>query len=263
MIAGGGGVVAMRQPPAPSDGVVAAAGGADLGKPAFGGGGDRLEMILVEVSGEATGPQVERPAAWLFVAGLVLFVVQLTAAQLGRVGGSRVAGGAAYAACVLCVWVALVWGTGGGWEAEATGTRLGGMHPVGWLVVVALAGGLQGGFLMTMLLGHAYLTEGARMTQAPFAPADAWSWRGCWGFGAALSGGMGLWPYLAGRPADGAFGTTRVRKRLRRHGVGGDDDHRSLRGGDRRACGVRVHDPRLRAAAGQPGRRRGSYTSRR
>ena len=36
------------------------------------------------------------------------------------------------------------------------------------LITVAISGGLLGGFLMTMLLGHAYLTAGNEMTQAPF-----------------------------------------------------------------------------------------------
>lgn len=38
-----------------------------------------------------------------------------------------------------------------------------------FLPSLALSAGLVGGFLMTMLLGHAYLTAGSEMTQKPFA----------------------------------------------------------------------------------------------
>ena len=66
------------------------------------------------------------------------------------------------------------------------------------LWVVLLSQGLLGGFLMTMLLGHAYLTAGGEMTQAPFRRlvillAILLALR------VATSGTGALWPYLAGQ----------------------------------------------------------------
>lgn len=98
----------------------------------------------------------------------VAFIVQLMAVQLGYRHRQRFA---AAMACLLAVLSAAV----------SAGIILSHHKPdvadvpaltVGeWmslLATVAISGGLLGGFLMTMLLGHAYLTAGNEMTQAPF-----------------------------------------------------------------------------------------------
>ena len=58
-----------------------------------------------------------------------------------------------------------------------------------------LTPGLLGGFLMAMLLGHAYLTAGNEMTQAPFRRLVLLL-AGLLVLRAVTSGWFGLWPYL-------------------------------------------------------------------
>lgn len=65
---------------------------------------------------------------------------------------------------------------------------------VGTFVSMTAAAGLTGGFLMTMLLGHAYLTAGSEMTQKPFARLVK-VLAGLLVLRAAVSLVCGLWPY--------------------------------------------------------------------
>ncbi len=58
------------------------------------------------------------------------------------------------------------------------------------------ATGLLGGFLMTMLLGHAYLTAGNEMTQSPFRRL-VWMLAALLALRAVTSGVFGLWPYFS------------------------------------------------------------------
>lgn len=79
--------------------------------------------------------------------------------------------------------------------------------------------GVMGGFLMTMLLGHAYLTAGNEMTQAPFK-------RLVWTLGILLvlrgvaSAWAGLWPFLAGSSQAGMERVWNVVMVTARYGVG-------------------------------------------
>lgn len=79
---------------------------------------------------------------------------------------------------------------------------------LGTAATLAIGSGLLGGFLMTMLLGHAYLTAGGEMTQAPFRRLVLML-----GILLAarllLSGTLGLWPFLH-RPDASNHGLTHV-----------------------------------------------------
>ena len=100
------------------------------------------------------------------------FVVQLLAVQLDHRRTQRVAAGAGFLlACGAAVWVS---GTMG--DPPTTASWAG---PSIWDVallyfVTLLSAGLMGGFLMTMLLGHAYLTAAGEMTQRPFLRLVRW-----------------------------------------------------------------------------------------
>jgi hypothetical protein len=116
-----------------------------------------------------TGQKVEPGVAATLVAGGVLMVAQLMAVQLGKKALQRVLAGAAFAVTVggLAVWV----------SHPGVLIRAAEDEPVSPVALVApdvavslaLSAGILGGFLMTMLLGHAYLTAGGEMTQKPFA----------------------------------------------------------------------------------------------
>lgn len=111
--------------------------------------------------------------------------IQRLAAALGFVLALSAAGPLAFDS-VTANWV----GPGNPWKWSA------------WLSIqarfqLALSGGLLGGFLMTMLLGHAYLTAGNEMTQKPFMRLVVML--------AILlllrimaSSALGLWPFLHG-----------------------------------------------------------------
>ena len=95
----------------------------------------------------------------------VPFVVQLLTVQMAHRRTQRIA---AVCGVLLLVVVLAVLGTG------PMGTRIAAQEELSILLVTAVAvtaslsAGLMGGFIMTMLLGHAYLTAGNEMTQAPF-----------------------------------------------------------------------------------------------
>ncbi|MBL1217227.1 MAG: hypothetical protein D8M59_06990 [Planctomycetes bacterium] len=101
------------------------------------------------------------------IALLAGFIAHLLTVQMGRRVGQRVI---SIATCTLAM---ILFGV-----ALHTDSQLGhwfGLTPplsVGAVIVRVLAlmlsGWLLGGFIMTMLLGHAYLTAGGEMTQAPF-----------------------------------------------------------------------------------------------
>lgn len=99
---------------------------------------------------------------------------QLIFAQLGRRFGQRAMAIIAFAACTDTIvytmqigllthspdspphWPVVFWAFGAAMPSPVM------------VFVAPLSAGLIGGFLMTMLLGHAYLTAAGQMTQAPF-----------------------------------------------------------------------------------------------
>ena len=74
----------------------------------------------------------------------------------------RMLGGVLFIACVIAVqWIPQM-------HTGSDGESAGVLHALAPAASSAAASGLLGGFLMTMLLGHAYLTAGGEMTQRPF-----------------------------------------------------------------------------------------------
>jgi len=148
-------------------------------------------------------------------ATLLAFVIQLVTVQLGKRQLQRLAAAAGFILAGLTVWMVLsdpvtgirakadlaanpsilevapeaepapTWGLMGG---DATTSPLG-------LVNVLLSSGLWGGMLMTMLLGHAYLTAGGEMTQAPFQRLVLLM-GGLLGVRLLGALWLGLWPHL-------------------------------------------------------------------
>lgn len=118
---------------------------------------------------ESAGDDVGR-FALMIGAVAVPAIVQLMATQLASRRVQRVAAAVFFLACA---------GFAGWWITGAINMNIA-MDHVGVgrapqqlalaevIVTILLASGLLGGFLMTMLLGHAYLTAGNEMTQAPF-----------------------------------------------------------------------------------------------
>src|SRR5262249_22980990 len=84
------------------------------------------------------------------------------------------------------------------------------------LLMPAAGSGLLGGFLMTMLLGHAYLTAGGEMTQKPFMRLVVMLLV-LLGLRLIGSAAFGLWPWwaseAAGRPMERVWTVTMITAR--------------------------------------------------
>ena len=149
-----------------------------------------------------TGVQDRRlPAARVFDGALIVFIVllpfivQLVTVQLGQRKVQRIAAGAGYLLLGGVAWGAL---------AAMRHVDASSLPPTDWklLAPAYLTSGLLGGCLMAMLLGHAYLTAGGEMTQAPFRRLVIMLGI-LLALRAATSLVFGLVPYLA-RPPQGA-----------------------------------------------------------
>ena len=107
--------------------------------------------------------RIEWSGPLLIAGGLVVATTttQLLTVQVGKRTIQRVAAGVG---CALAIIVAR------SLFLAQLGEHLevGRPSSIGLLAGIALGAGLLGGFLMAMLLGHAYLTAGAEMTQTPF-----------------------------------------------------------------------------------------------
>lgn len=121
-------------------------------------GGIALVVIIASLLQDDRFVRARMVDAAILVVIIVLpFIVQLLTVQTGERHVQRVAAGVGYVLFGGLAWAAI---SAIGGQERATDLRL--------LPVAYLSGGLLGGYLMTMLLGHAYLTAGAEMTQAPF-----------------------------------------------------------------------------------------------
>ena len=157
------------------------------------GGLVALGLLSVGLAGAwvAGGLADRLPLAALGLAGAAC-TVQLMATQLGHRRAQRVA------AWVLC----LVAGGGATLVLRSLAHGVEGAEPTPGPGLVALgatlltSSGLLGGFLMTMLLGHAYLTAGGEMTQRPFLRLVA-ALGALLALRAVLSVAVGAWPYFA------------------------------------------------------------------
>ncbi len=101
------------------------------------------------------------------VAPAVAFLVQLMAVQLGYRRRQRIAAGLGFVLATISASVSAAYILSHH-TPESAETPLSIATWISLTATVAISGGLLGGFLMTMLLGHAYLTAGNEMTQAPF-----------------------------------------------------------------------------------------------
>ena len=139
--------------------------------------GGLIAVTLLAVAVAAIYPQraeIDFPSIALIIAAVAVpSVVQLMATQLAARTVQRVAAGVFFLACAgVVTWWAFgllkmkyaMDQAGIGRPPELPGAGDGAIL----FICVAASAGLLGGFLMTMLLGHAYLTAGNEMTQAPF-----------------------------------------------------------------------------------------------
>lgn len=156
-----------------------------------------------------TDPRGVTLGAWVLL-GLVgaTCVGQLLCVQLARRRQQRVLAGLVFGLAVAMVTHSLAnsahatpdphnWVAGGD-SAVATSRY----STVAAVSNVLLASGLLGGFLMTMLLGHAYLTAGNEMTQAPFGRL-VWMLVVLLVLRTFTAGVFGLWPLVWGDPSVG------------------------------------------------------------
>ena len=167
-------------------------------------------LAAVLVHQIATGAQVKDVLMTALVG--VAFTVQVLTVQLGRRTAQRIAAGAAFLIGILAA-CALLPGAGLGHVSGAARLSAGpssfassfgaALEGTALAATVGLAAALLGGYLMAMLLGHAYLTAGNEMTQKPMRRAvlilaALLTLRG------AASIGFGLVPYLAAGDPVGA-----------------------------------------------------------
>jgi len=160
-----------------------------------------LPLIVVAATVIITRDGLTQHLYWIAAVG-VSALIQLTAAQLGQRALQRVAAGLTFLVCsiAVCLFAIQTMLPQSEQAAETVSNQ------IALMLATPLDCGLLGGFLMAMLLGHAYLTAGGEMTQAPFTRlilmlALLLVLRG------AVSTIFGLWPFLTdeellyGRPS--------------------------------------------------------------
>lgn len=156
-----------------------------------------VAAVVLVTGGDKVSPTARwQPAGWPWsglVAAAVLLIAQLMATQLGRRQAQRALALASSAAAMVVAWRMtsdVIFA-----QAIPDTLPLATEHPLANLAAIALGSGILGGFLMAMLLGHAYLTAGGEMTQTPFRRLVLL-------LGALMlaragvSVAFGLWPYL-------------------------------------------------------------------
>lgn len=161
-----------------------------------------LAVIATIIALSPRDPDLD--ALWMVGGGLTFaaVAVQLLAVQKGWRTPQRIAACGTFAAVAGAVFFLITTMAWGWQEAGATPDgyvatpALQSFLPYSLVLPIGAAAGLLGGFLMTMLLGHAYLTAGGEMTQAPFLRlvkmlAILLVLR------AVASVAFGLWPYLS------------------------------------------------------------------
>lgn len=127
------------------------------------------------------------------------FVIQLIATQLKKHQIQRFAGGLGCLA--VCIGVPTYLLASASQGSVWVGGSVIGPGRLEMTAVITTGSGLLGGFLMTMLLGHAYLTAGNEMTQSPFRRlvlmlAVLLVLR------VVVGAVFGVWPYLQSHQAD-------------------------------------------------------------
>lgn len=150
------------------------------------GGVIALSLLAAAVTIAAASDQTTTAAFYAaFAAVTAAQTAQLIATQLGRRNLQRLFAGVCFVlACAGAVWLQ---------PAHAAATPW--PHRLLEFAVAMTSAGLLGGFLMTMLLGHAYLTAGGEMTQSPFLRL-VWLLATLLLARAAVSTSAALWPFL-------------------------------------------------------------------
>src|SRR5690606_22683369 len=119
-------------------------------------------IIAVSLVGVAAATAVRSHGMNLlppFLFPALMFIAQLMAVQVSARATQRTSAGMGWLACVGMAALQL---------HPSIVTAMPAISPPALLLTYGLASALAGGFLMTMLLGHAYLTAGNEMTQKPF-----------------------------------------------------------------------------------------------
>ena len=160
--------------------------------------GGLIAVTLLVVAGVATMAN-EGVTQHLGLIGICLvpYLIQLTTSQLDKRRLQRVAAGVGYVMCAgVTAWLILMTLDR---DPFATDYQF---HPMDLMAIIlaALACGLVGGYVMTMLLGHAYLTADSEMTQSPFKRMVLLL-AGLLLARAAVAVGFGLVPYLGAEQA--------------------------------------------------------------
>ena len=132
------------------------------------GGVIAVTLLVVAVAAVVSSDGWSQTGAIAGIASpAVAFLVQLMAVQLGYRRQQRIAAALGFVLATISASMSAAYilsqHTPETAEASLTITT--------WLsltATIAISGGLLGGFLMTMLLGHAYLTAGNEMNQSPF-----------------------------------------------------------------------------------------------
>ncbi len=143
------------------------------------------------------------------LAPAIPFALQLLLVQKAYRRCQRIAAAAGFVVAVAAAWMAVGAPANPSYSAMSALARpIPAATTLGAAATLAIGSGLLGGFLMTMLLGHAYLTAGGEMTQAPFRRLVLML-GALLGARLLLSGTLGLWPFLH-RPDTPTHGFTHV-----------------------------------------------------
>lgn len=241
----GGGPGGVRGPGGSEGGVPGVYGGFRGGRYT---GGMVTVLLLMVVAGVALTQAVSDPRqvtlAWLRLGGVIALALLAVAGVMGRDGmGVRSAGVVLTVLGVLTQLTATQLGLRRTqrWAAGVTFLAAGGTAGMalvelavqvrvsaGWVTPMSawmrwaglftghVQGGMLGGFIMTMLLGHAYLTSGQQMTQAPFRRLVLVMWVVVAARG-VMAVALGVWPWWSefdGGGMRGVWGGTMVMARV-------------------------------------------------
>ena len=176
-----------------------------------------------DVANHESRQMAESASSWIslsLAAAALLVVAQLMFAQLAYRKAQRLSALAAYVTTATIVWVLTMNAIGTQTTADLPKTAMAVdvTTTVTSILASLFAAGLLGGFLMTMLFGHAYLTAGGQMTQDPFKRlvlmvATLLVLR------AFHSVPFGIWPYLANQ-TDGIGNVWTIVMIVTRYAVG-------------------------------------------
>jgi hypothetical protein len=130
--------------------------------------GGVIALVLLAVAfvlGRASGDRSARAIQFVHLFTALLFAAQVIAAQQGRGGTQRAL---AFGGWLAAAFIAMNLVLRSTLPSAAFGAVDAGFKLAATAAATLVGGGLLGCVLLTMLLGHAYLSSGDRMTQRPF-----------------------------------------------------------------------------------------------